>query len=305
MNGENLPAPTGLDIYWEPWVDAYNNDDTEDLHSQLSSEDEDDDLSFEFGDSDVKEFSRPIKTIMTPFGILPLTEQSLASNHFKFWVGHCNFKLKNRHYKIIDGCEGVAINMSLKNRDRVSKGYIVDEMQRYNILLETREIFLHSYISDEEEEPGVEYRMANNFIKNIKLIEHLDSAQPIIVHQHSVGGGWCEGMMMYDCIKTCPAPVIIITHGIAASMGSIIPQAADLVIAMPSCWWMVHDGYTDIDGNLTYKQSVSWAGWEKVTRVQMLDIYVDSCKTATSFKGKTDQQVRNFLIKQMDRRRRL
>ena len=34
-----------------------------------------------------------IRSIMTPFGILPLTEQSLASRHFKFWVGHTNFML--------------------------------------------------------------------------------------------------------------------------------------------------------------------------------------------------------------------
>ena len=44
--------------------------------------------------------------------------------------------------------------MSLKNRDRVSKGYIVDEMHRFNILLESREIFLHGYVDNVEEDPG-------------------------------------------------------------------------------------------------------------------------------------------------------
>ena len=62
--------------------------------------------------------------------------------------------------------------MSLKNRDRVSKGYIVDEMHRYNILLESREIFLHGYIDSNEEDPGVEYRMSNNFLKNINQFKY-------------------------------------------------------------------------------------------------------------------------------------
>lgn len=48
-----------------------------------------------------------IKTIMTPFGMMPLTEQSLASSHFKFWVGHTNFKLLKGHCKTIGSVEGI------------------------------------------------------------------------------------------------------------------------------------------------------------------------------------------------------
>lgn len=191
--------------------------------------------------------------------------------------------------------------MSLKNKDRISKGYIIDEIHRFNILLDTREVFLHGYIDNTDEDPGVEYKMANNFVKNMILLERMDSSKPIVIHHHSVGGEWCEGMMMYDAILQCSAPTVSITHGIAASMGSIVPLAANLVVSMPSCWWMIHDGYTDL-GNQTYKQSISWAEWEKLTRVQMLEVYISCCKQAKMFKGKSDAQIKNAIVKRMDKK---
>jgi hypothetical protein len=62
-----------------------------------------------------------IKTIMTPFGMMPLTEQSLASNHFKFWVGHTNFKLLKKHSKIIGSVEGIeSVDILTPYRFRIS-----------------------------------------------------------------------------------------------------------------------------------------------------------------------------------------
>ena len=129
----------------------------------------------------------------------------------------------------------------------------------------------------------------------------MDNSKPIVIHMHSIGGEWCEGMMMYDAIYNCTSPTVAITHGIAASMGSIVPLAASLVVSMPSCWWMIHDGYTDI-AEQTYKQSLSWAEWEKETRKQMINIYLESCKVCKFFKGKTDQQIKNFIIKHLDKK---
>lgn len=190
---------------------------------------------------------------------------------------------------------------SIKNKDRTSKGYIIDEMHRWNVLLETREIFLHGFIDNTEYDPGVEYRMANIFLKNITLLERIDSKKPIIIHHHSIGGEWCEGMMMFDAIRQCNAPTVSITHGMAASMGSLVPLAADMVVSMPSCWWMIHDGYTDIEGH-TYKQSRSWTEWEKVTRNQMMDIYAESCIDAVIHEGKTEKQLINIIQKQLDQK---
>lgn len=192
--------------------------------------------------------------------------------------------------------------MSLKNKDRVSKGHIVDEMHRFNILLESREVFLHAYIDNVDDDPGVEYRMSNNFVKNMALLSRIDSSKPIVVHQHSVGGYWCEGMMMYDAIASCPAPVVVITHGIAASMGSIVPQAGDLRISMPNCWWLIHHGTTDISPDFTIKMAKSWHEWEERTGKQMMEIYADMCSVGPEFKGKTESQIKNYITKQFDKK---
>tara|TARA_R110002012_G_scaffold38750_1_gene107564 strand:- start:1037 stop:1483 length:447 start_codon:yes stop_codon:yes gene_type:complete len=105
--------PSGYDVYWEKWVDVYQEQleeqeaylrELEDIQQELGISDE------ELGelDADLNMSSlQHIKTIMTPFGILPLTEQSLVSNHFKLWVGHCNFKLLQSHYQVIGAVEGV------------------------------------------------------------------------------------------------------------------------------------------------------------------------------------------------------
>ena len=107
--------------------------------------------------------------------------------------------------------------------------------------------------------------------------------------------------MMFDAIRQCNAPTVSITHGMAASMGSLVPLAADMVVSMPSCWWMIHDGYTDIEGH-TYKQSRSWTEWEKVTRNQMMDIYAESCIDAVIHEGKTEKQLINIIQKQLDQK---
>ena len=94
---DDMKYSDDYDIGWEKWVDAY--DQTLEEDDILDSDDFDDEeldpedlealgLNEGFG-----QMQPMIRSIMTPFGILPLTEQSLASRHFKFWVGHTNFML--------------------------------------------------------------------------------------------------------------------------------------------------------------------------------------------------------------------
>ena len=65
----------------------------------------------------------PIKSILTPFGILPLTERSLASRHFKFWVGHSNFQLTKNMCLLIQQTEGVeAFDVLTPYRFRIAIG---------------------------------------------------------------------------------------------------------------------------------------------------------------------------------------
>ena len=70
---------------------------------------------------------KSIKTIMTPFGMMPLTEQSLASNYFKFWTGHTNFKLLKSHINtisMVDGVETIDVLTPYRFRIAVAKLFI-------------------------------------------------------------------------------------------------------------------------------------------------------------------------------------
>ena len=48
----------------------------------------------------------------------------------------------------------------------------IGEIHNYGIDVKNREIYLHSAKDNGEDDPGVDYRMAINFVKNIR---HLDS----------------------------------------------------------------------------------------------------------------------------------
>ena len=85
---------------------------------------------------------------------------------------------------------------------------IVSQAHEYDIITSRREIFLHSYF-DGEEESGVDYRVANRFLKNIKILESI-SDEPIVIHQQSVGGDWEAGMFIYDSLVASPWPIIFI-----------------------------------------------------------------------------------------------
>ena len=104
---EQVPTPSGYDVYWEKWIDAYSPEETEVVLLDEESLEEDHGISFEeeLG-VEFKKFKN-IQTIFTPFGVLPLTEQSLASSYFKFWVGHTNFKITPKFHHIMSNVEGV------------------------------------------------------------------------------------------------------------------------------------------------------------------------------------------------------
>ena len=106
---ENFEYPKDFDVYWEKWIDAYEQEleEEQQLLEQLTEEELAElHISFEDLGEPYNKVSH-VRSIMTPFGIMPLTEQSLASNHFKLWVGHSNFKILKSHVKIIGAVAGV------------------------------------------------------------------------------------------------------------------------------------------------------------------------------------------------------
>ena len=102
------PLPSGHDIYWEKWMDAFEA--TEEESPAPNSEEEegyvDIDPELDEGYEEVEQFV-PVKGVMTPYGMLPITDDTLASRKFKFWVGHSNFRLTEDYYNVIGPTEGV------------------------------------------------------------------------------------------------------------------------------------------------------------------------------------------------------
>lgn len=188
--------------------------------------------------------------------------------------------------------------MSLKNKDRSCKSSIINELHNYNILIDTREIFLHSYISDGDDD-GIDYKVANNFLKNIRFLEQI-SDQEITIHLNSIGGSWSDGMLIFDAIKCCRCETKIITHGIASSMGSIIPQAANRRITMPNCFWLLHEGY--VESSSIRRQARSWHVWSETTLNFLMDLYIECCSRGSFFQNKNEKYIRRFLKRQFEQK---
>jgi len=176
----------------------------------------------------------------------------------------------------------------------------ISDVNTYGIDVKNREIFLHSYIGGKEEEPGVDYRMTAMFYKNLRLLDGVNQ-EPIIIHMHSVGGSWYDGMAIYDAITVAQSYVTIIVYGQAESMSSIILQAADERVMMPHAYFMCHFGSTGYEGNhLDVQRAMAF---EKKECEAMLDIYAERMITGQymkdSYTSLTTEKVKNFLKRKL------
>lgn len=170
----------------------------------------------------------------------------------------------------------------------------ISQIHDYNLDLESRTIFLHGAepLEEEGEEPGVDYRMANRFIKNLKTLSG-ESDEQINIMMCTIGGDWFYGMAIHDAIKACPCRVEICVFSWARSMSSIILQAADRRIMMPNAAFMIHNGTTGYSGN--YDAVKSGFEYEVTTAETMINIYADRCKHGDFFKEYELEGVKAYL----------
>ena len=174
------------------------------------------------------------------------------------------------------------------------------DLHEYNVHVGTREIFLHGYLdieAYEQEEPGVEYRMATRFIKNLVLVQQ-QGDENILIHQHTIGGNWNDGIAIYDAIKACPCLTTILAYAHARSMSSITLQAADRRVLMPNAEVVIHLGWIVLsDRN---RAVYSQADYAKKTDATMLRIYAHRCKHGKFFKGKmTPKEITAYIDGQL------
>lgn len=172
----------------------------------------------------------------------------------------------------------------------------ISDVNSYGLDCRNREIYLHSYVGNMDEDPGVDYRMAGTFYKNIRLLDS-QNKKPILIHMHSIGGQCADGMVIFDAITICQSFVTILVYGQAESMSSVILQAADRRVMMPNAYFMCHYGSSGYEGN--YKDVQKAADFEKRETEIMLDIYAEHMLESKYIKEKytdpTHEKVKNLL----------
>lgn len=179
----------------------------------------------------------------------------------------------------------------------------VDYIHQYDLDIEKREIYLvgrDDYMagtaSSEGGEPGVDFSMANRFIRNIRILMSI-TEDPILVHLKTCGGFWEEGMAIYDAIKSCPNTVTMLNYASARSMSSLIFLAGDKRVMMPHSTFMLHDGTFGGDG--TVQQMLTDVEQLKISNAQMREIYIDCLEDSARFEGKSRAQIKAWLNRKM------
>lgn len=180
-------------------------------------------------------------------------------------------------------------------------------LHEYDVDLQSNHIYLfgmETYASgagtDGCEEPGIEYTIANRFIRNLNLCMRVNPDKPVVIHMKTNGGYWEEGMAIYDAIKSCPFPVTILNYTHARSMSSIIFQAANKRVMMPNSHFMFHDGTLGMEG--TIKQVHSVVEFSKITDETMMDIYITSMKLSGKYAKRSKKWLKAWLREQMDKK---
>jgi ATP-dependent protease ClpP protease subunit len=172
----------------------------------------------------------------------------------------------------------------------------------YNIDIENRELYLHSYLSDQNDEVGVDYRSAIVFEKNLRYLNIL-SLEPIIVHMHLPGGDWQDCLGIYDAIRASKSKVAIVATAKVESSSTVLLQAADLRILSPNTNFLVHYGSISVDNE--HKAALSMIHWSEKESEKMINIFTEKCTKSMIAKEKNWSRlvIRKHIISQLATKR--
>lgn len=157
----------------------------------------------------------------------------------------------------------------------------------------------YAHYEAEGAEPGVEFLMANRFIKNLNILMR-KGHDPILIHMKTNGGYWEEGMAIYDAIQACPNPITILNYTHARSMSSLIFLAANKRVMMPHSTFMFHDGTIGIDG--TVRQFLTEHTQVQKTTSQMMKIYIKALREQGKFSKWKEERIYKKLRELMDKK---
>lgn len=161
--------------------------------------------------------------------------------------------------------------------------------------VKSREIYLFGNHENE-----IDHKVAFLFLQHLCKLEQ--TAEYIIIHGNTVGGTYYDGLCIYDAVKNSPNHITYVIHGQAMSMGSIIPQAADLRIMMPNAIMMIHRPTLGVDETLTSKQAEESLILGKYNTSRMLNMYAERCQDGEYFRnlGYSFSKVKNFIRRKID-----
>ena len=188
--------------------------------------------------------------------------------------------------------------MPKKKEEKIDFLELINQVHNYDLNPASREIYLHSHYLSGDDEGGIEYRMANQFIKNLHLLNK-QSSDSILVHLQSPGGDWVHGMAMFDAIQFSVSKVAMLAYGEVSSMSGVLFQSACNRVMMPSCELMIHHGFLSLEGVSNTVQSN--ALWNRKIDEKMLKIYASRAVNGPYFSSKdmNENAVAKFIDKKI------
>jgi len=178
----------------------------------------------------------------------------------------------------------------------------VYDIHNYNLDIENREIYLHSYLDGGQEECGVDYRSAVIFQKNLRILNTI-SLDPILVHMHMPGGDWQDCLGIYDNIRNSKSKVVIVAYAKVESSSTVLLQGADLRILSANTNFLIHYGSISLDNE--HKAALSTVQWSEKESEKMIDIFAEKCINSNIFKEKNwkKMMVKKHIINQLATKR--
>lgn len=152
----------------------------------------------------------------------------------------------------------------------------VSQFFENDISIPTSTIYMGSKNGSDDSESGVDYKLAENVIKGLHLLDQRNE-NPITIIMNNVGGDWHHGMAIFDAIMACQNDVIIKVLGQSMSMASVVLQAGHERVMSENSRLMLHYGSTGHDAThaLTFQKFA-----EEAKRLDKLmeDIYLGRIK---------------------------
>lgn len=115
-------------IIWEKWRDPFGWDDIENIIDRNEKDSLKDHIENETYEEENHEKNIVVKNIkdqfvLTPLGMIPLTENTVSSKIFNFWTGHTIFSISKNISSIIENVVGVeTLDVFTRYRFRISVG---------------------------------------------------------------------------------------------------------------------------------------------------------------------------------------